>query len=124
MKILIIEDEEALLKVLQEKFINADFDVVVAKDGEEGVAVANKEKPDLVLLDLVLPKRDGFEVLEDLKSSDDLKNTPVIVLSNLGEDENLKKALKMGAEDYLVKTQHPINEVIERVKNRLLSKSK
>lgn len=124
MKIFIIEDEEALRKVLREKFEKAGFEVAVAEDGQAGVEGAKKEEPDIILLDLILPKRDGFDVLEDLKADALTKGIPVIVLSNLGEDENLKKALKMGAEDYLVKTQHPINEVVERIKNRLLSKAK
>jgi len=124
MKILIVEDEEALRKVLQEKMEHSGFETFVAKDGDEAWDMAKNKNPDLILLDLVLPKRSGFDVLGLLKQNSELKDIPVIVLSNLAEDENLKKALAMGAEDYFVKAQHPINEVVEKVKNRLLAKSR
>lgn len=123
-KIVIIEDEEALKSVLVEKFEKLDYGVKSAKDGEEAMPVIRDANPDVILLDLILPKRSGFDVLKELKDDPELKRIPVIVLSNLGDDENLKKALAMGADDYLVKTQHPINEVVEKVNKRLLSKSK
>jgi len=118
MRIVIVEDEIALVKVLGEKFKREGFDVSVATNGEDAVRVIRSQEPDLVLLDLILPKKDGFAVLQELKP------IPVVVLSNLGEDENLKRALKMGAVDYLVKTQHPINEVVEKVRGHLMSRSK
>jgi DNA-binding response OmpR family regulator len=124
MKVLVVEDEEALRKVLQEKLERFGFETFAAKDGMEGWDMAKSKNPDIILLDLILPKRDGFEVLSMLKQDEELKGIPVIVLSNLAEDENLKKALQMGAEDYFVKAQHPINEVVEKVKNRLLEKSR
>src|SRR3989338_7831541 len=124
MKIVIVEDEEILQKVLKEKFERENFKVFVASDGAEAFSVIQKSQPDMILLDLILPKRSGFEVLEEIKSDAALKTTPVIVLSNLGQDEDIKKALQMGADDYLVKTQHPINEVVDKVKERLMSKSK
>lgn len=124
MKLVIVEDEEALLGVLSEKMRKAGFEVLVARDGEEGMRVIEKSNPDLVLLDLILPKKDGFDVLLELKARQDLKMIPVIVLSNLDEDENLKKALRMGAEDYIVKTQHTVNEVVEKVADRLMQKGK
>ena len=124
MKIVIVEDEEILIKVLKEKFEKEGFKVSLAADGVEALSVIKKAKPDLVLLDLVLPKKDGFEVLEEMKASGDLKMIPVIVLSNLGQDEEIKRALNLGAKDYLVKTQHPINEVVEKVRDYLMSKGK
>jgi len=124
MKILIIEDEEALRRVLQEKLQKSGFEVSAAKDGVEGWDMAKSKNPDIILLDLILPKRSGFDVLEMLKKDTELKNIPVFILSNLAEDESLKKALAMGAEDYFVKTQHPINEVVEKVKTRLIEKSR
>ncbi len=124
MKVLIVEDEEALRKVLQEKLQRAGFEVFVAEDGNEGWDMAKSKNPDIILLDLILPKRNGFDVLGMLKQDPELKSIPVFVLSNLAEDENLKKALQMGAEDYFVKSQHPINEVIEKVKDRLMEKSR
>ena len=124
MKVLIIEDEEALRKVLQEKMQSSGFDTSAAADGMEGWDLAKSKNPDIVLLDLVLPKRSGFDVLAMLKQDPALKDIPVFILSNLAEDESLKKALAMGAEDYFVKAQHPINEIVEKVKNRLLEKAR
>lgn len=120
MKILIVEDEEILLKVLQEKFEKEKFAVSVAMDGEVVLPIVRREHPDLILLDLILPKKNGFDVLTELKADPELKNIPVVALSNLGQDEDIKRALSLGATDYLVKTQHPINEVVEKVNNYLL----
>ena len=124
MKVLIVEDEEALRKVLQEKMENAGFETFAAKDGAEAWDMAKSKNPDIILLDLILPKHNGFDVLFTLKQDPELKKIPVIVVSNLSEDENLKKALAMGAEDYFVKAQHPINEIVDKVKTRLLEKSR
>lgn len=115
MKILIVEDEDALSLVLEEKFRKEGYEVAIAKDGEEAESMAKKFKPHLILLDLVLPKKLGLDVLESLKSDSELKLIPVIVLSNLEGDESIKKALSLGAVDYFVKTQHPIGEIVERV---------
>jgi len=115
----IIEDEEILLKVLKEKFQNENFEVVTAIDGEEALPLIKQSRPDVVLLDLILPKKNGFEVLQEMRNDPNLKNVPVVVLSNLGQEEDIKRALQLGAQDYLIKTQHPINEVIEKVKSYL-----
>jgi DNA-binding response OmpR family regulator len=120
MKILIVEDEDVLMKVLKEKFEEDKFEVAVARDGEAALPLAKKFKPDLILLDILLPKKNGLEVLEGLKADDDLQNVPVIMLSNLDEDDKIKQALKLGAVDYMIKTQHPINEVVEKVNEYIL----
>ena len=120
MKILIVEDKKILSKVLEEKFKKENFNVSIAMDGEEVMSLAKKNNPDLILLDLILPKKSGFEVLGELKADPELKMIPVIVLSNLGQDEEIKNALSLGAVDYLVKTEHPINEVVEKVKQNLI----
>ena len=119
MKILIIEDEEALSSVLKEKFEAEGYFVSTAKNGEEGLSLIDKAMPDIVLLDLILPKINGFQVLEALKSDPDKKAIPVVVLSNLGEDDNIKRAILLGAADYFVKSQHPIKEIVEKVKFQL-----
>lgn len=118
-KILIIEDEEILAKVLEEKLEKHGFSAKIATDGLSGWEMTKDFKPDLILLDLMLPKKDGFEYLKDLKADHNMSRVPVIVLSNLSEDENIKKALKMGVQDYFVKAEHPVNEVIEKVTNAL-----
>lgn len=118
-RILIVEDEEFLVRTLQD---NLSFDglvVDVASNGEEAVGKIEKNKPNLILLDLLLPKQDGFYVLEEVKKNPEWKLIPVIVLSNLGGDNEIKKALSMGADDYFVKSQHPIQEVVEKVKDYL-----
>ena len=121
MKILIVEDEEILLKVLQEKLEGEKYKTALVTDGAEVVRRAKTFRPDLILLDLILPNKDGFEVLKELKSDPNLKLIPVVVLSNLGQDEEIKRALQLGAVDYLVKIQHPINEVVEKLKHHLLA---
>jgi len=115
MKILIVEDEDVLALVLEEKFKKEGYDVMIAKDGQEVRFKAEKFKPSIILLDLILPKKSGLEVLESLKSDSELKLIPVIVLSNLEGDETIKKALTLGAADYFVKTQHPIAEIVEKI---------
>lgn len=120
-KIVIVEDEEALARVLKEKFESEEFAVELAMDGKVALPVIQKMRPDLVLLDLMLPKRDGIDVLKDIKADRDLENLPVIVLSNLDGDEDIKQAIALGAKDYFVKSQHPIKEVVEKVKDFLIN---
>lgn len=124
MKILIVEDEDVLVRVLQEKFEEEKFQVAVALDGETALPLAKKFKPDIILLDVILPKISGIEVLEKLKADDDLRNIPVIMLSNIDEDRKIKQAFELGAVDYMVKTQHPINEVMEKVNEYILKSKK
>ena len=120
MKILIVEDKESLSKALRDKFEIEKFEVTVVADGEFAFSIAKSIKPDIVLLDLVLPGKHGKEVLKELKKDEELKSIPVIVLSNLDTDSDIKEALRLGAEDYFVKVQHPIAEIIEKVKLVLL----
>ncbi|MBI2042573.1 MAG: response regulator [Candidatus Nealsonbacteria bacterium] len=116
-KIVLIEDDEALAEVLYSELTEADFEVFPAFDGEEGLKQVKEKKPDLVLLDLILPKIHGFEVLAELKKSPHTQGIPVIILTLLGEDEDIKKGLKLGAEDYIVKSSHAVAEIVEKVKN-------
>ncbi len=119
MKILIIEDEVVLLKVLAEKLENEKFKVEMAEDGEGAMLKVRASKPDMILLDIILPKKDGIEVLKEIKNDPELKDIPVIIISNLGSDEKIKETLELGAVDYIIKTQHPINEVVEKVQEHL-----
>ncbi len=123
MKILIAEDEEILLDILQEKFEGKNFKVFTASSGEEVFPLTKKVKPDIILLDILMPQINGIDILTSLKSDDDVANIPVIMLSNLSEDSKIKDALEIGAVDYMIKTQHPINEVIEKV-NKYILKAK
>lgn len=123
-KIIIIEDDEILSKVLCTELTDAGFEVLPAFDGESGLKLVKSEKPDLVLLDLILPKRHGLEVLEEIKKSPDTKSIPVIVLTLLGEDEAIKKGLRLGADDYLVKSSHALAEIVEKVKDFFAKESR
>lgn len=120
MKILIVEDEEVLSKVLREKFENEGFKTEIATDGEMVMDMVKKTKPDLVLLDLLLPKKLGLDVLKDMKADAEVRDVRVLVLSNLDDDQDIKTALSLGAVDYFVKTQHPLKEIVEKVKEHLL----
>ena len=115
-KIVLVEDDEILSKVIHDELMEGGFEVKSAYDGESGLALAQAEKPDLVLLDLLLPKRHGFEVLEELKKMPETKTIPVIILTMLGSDDDIKKGLKLGANDYIVKSQHAVAEIVEKVK--------
>lgn len=118
-KIVLVEDDEILSKVLYEELKDAGFDVQQAFDGDAGLKLVQSAKPELVLLDLVMPKKHGFDVLAELKKSLATKEIPVIILTMLGQDEEIKKGLKLGAEDYIVKSQHAVAEIVEKVKNFL-----
>ena len=117
--ILIVEDEEFLIRALKDNLEAEGWSVDTAFNGDEAMEVIRKKRPDLILLDLLMPKRDGFYVIEEVKKNPEWRLIPIVVLSNLGGDAEIKKALEMGADDYFVKSQHPIEEVIEKVKEYL-----
>lgn len=119
MRILIAEDESFLSRALQDNLESEGYTVDVASNGEEALTHIQAHRPALILLDLLMPKMDGFGVLEKVRTNPEWSSIPVIVLSNLGGDDELKRALDMGANDYFVKSQHPIEEVIEKVKGYL-----
>lgn len=114
-KILIIEDEEVLLDVLKDKLTRQGYEVAVARDGEEGLAKMREGKPDLILLDIIMPKKDGFEVLTEINQDKELVTIPVIIISNSGQPVEIDRALKLGVKDYLIKTEFNPEEVIEKV---------
>lgn len=118
-KILFIEDESALQKTFGDTLSQEGYKMVSAMDGEEGLRMAESEKPDLILLDLILPKMNGFDVLKRLKDSAGLKDIPVIVLTNLEGTGDVEKALELGATTYLVKANYTLEEVIQKIKKSL-----
>lgn len=122
MKILFIEDEKHLQDILSRALAREGFEVVQAFDGERGTQLAVDSRPDLIILDLIVPKKDGFAVLEDLKSNPDTSRIPVIVLTNLERSEDVERALAMGALTYLVKTDYELKEIVEKVKKALMSR--
>lgn len=115
-KILFIEDESAIQKTFGDIFKQEGYKTMSALDGEIGLKLAKSEKPDLILLDLVLPKINGFDVLKQLKKNEQTKNIPIIILTNLGNIEDIEKAIELGATTYLVKTNYTLKEIIEKVK--------
>jgi DNA-binding response OmpR family regulator len=117
--ILFIEDESVLQKTFGDILRKESYDMISALDGETGLKLAKSKKPDLILLDLVLPKVHGFEVLKELKSDPGTKDIPIIVLTNLEAIEDINKAIELGAKTYLVKTQYNLEEVVEKVKKAL-----
>ncbi len=117
-KILIVEDDKFLIKAYEIKFRKEGFDIMLAGDGLAGLESA-KKKPDLVILDLMLPKLNGFELLEHIKKDEQLKKIPVVVLSNLGQKADMDKVMSLGAADYLVKTEYSLEEIIKKVKKYL-----
>lgn len=119
MKILIIEDDNFLLSMYATKFEKENFEVLSAEDGEKGVRKALKDQPDLILLDIILPKMDGFEVLKKLKSQKETKDIPVILLTNLSQRDDSKKGLSLGADDYLIKAHFMPSEIVDKVKKYL-----
>lgn len=118
-KILIVEDDTALQKTLQEFLTEEKFDVVCAGDGEEGIRIGKQEKPDLILLDIILPKKDGYEVIKELKSNKETARIPVVLLTNLGGIHDVEKALELGATTYLIKSDYRLDEVVKKVKDIL-----
>ena len=118
-KILFVEDEPNLQKAIGELLKQEGFQFFEALDGVQGLEVAKEEKPDLILLDLILPKKDGFEVLKELKADSKLKSIPVIILSNLEGTGDVEKALELGATTYLVKANYELSDVLDLIKNNL-----
>ncbi len=118
-KILFIEDEPSLQKTLGEKLKKRGHEVLCAFDGEEGVRLAGESDPDLILLDIILPKKSGFEVLQDLKSNSETERIPVIILTNLENIEEVERALELGSTTYLVKANYSLDEVVEKVEKAL-----
>ena len=114
--ILIVEDDKFLRELIAQKLTKEGYPLSEAIDGEEGIKKIKEEKPGLVLLDLILPGIDGFEVLSQMKEDPSVSSIPVIILSNLGQKEDVEKGLKLGAVDYLIKAHFTPGEIIEKIK--------
>lgn len=121
-KILIIEDEKPLLDALTDKFTREGFSTFGASDGEEGLVVAQRIKPDLILLDIVMPKMDGMTMLKLMRQEPWGKDIPVILLTNLSDFTNIASAMENQAFDFLVKSDWRVDAVVEKVRQRLSKK--
>jgi len=114
--ILIVEDDTILRDLISQKLKKANYDIVEAVDGEEGLKKAKENKPDIILLDLILPGIDGFGVLEQIKKDPEIDKIPVVILSNLGQKEEIEKGMSLGATDFLIKAHFTLSEIVEKIK--------
>lgn len=118
-KVLIIEDDSLLLKVLSTGFLGEKFEVATVENGLEVMDAAKKFSPNIILLDLIIPGIDGFAVLKQLKEDDATKQIPVVVVSNLGSEADIKSTKAMGAEEYFIKANTELEKIIDFVKSKL-----
>ncbi|OGH70406.1 MAG: hypothetical protein A3C90_00610 [Candidatus Magasanikbacteria bacterium RIFCSPHIGHO2_02_FULL_51_14] len=120
--ILIVEDEPTLLRVIAEKLTHEGFHALEAKNGKEGIALAVKKRPDLILLDIIMPVMDGMTMLAKLRKDAWGKNVPVVILTNLSDEKKVGDAIEKGVFDYLVKSDWTLEDVVKKVKKRLKKK--
>ena len=116
-KVLIAEDDRFLMKMGQAKLTKGGYEVIPAVNGDEALSKAKKEKPDIILLDIIMPQKNGFEVLELLRKDKKFKKTPILILSNLGQESDIKRGKELGATDYIVKSNMSISEVLKKVES-------
>lgn len=114
-KILLIEDEKIMINLLEKKLTQEGYDVTVSVNGEEGLKKMKELKPDIILLDIIMPKMGGFEVMEEMNKDGELVKIPVVIISNSGQPVELDKAKELGAKDWLIKTEFDPQEVIDKV---------
>lgn len=118
-KVLLVEDDKMIIDMYTLKFTQEGFDVTQAENGKDGLDKASQVDPDVILLDIILPQMDGFTVLKALKEDDKTKDVPVVLLTNLGQDGDVKKGLELGATDYLIKANFTPAQVVDKVKSVL-----
>lgn len=118
-KILLVEDEEILAKMYEEKFTEAGFEEILAFEAKQGLKKVKKEKPDLVILDILLPKENGLFFLEKLRKDSKVGLTPVVAFSNYDDPETAKKAIKLGVKEYLIKTDYTPQPIIKKINTYL-----
>lgn len=114
-KVLVAEDDNFLMSAYKTKLTAAGFDFRIASDGEEVFEILKTFMPDVMLLDLVMPRKDGFSVLEDLKKNEAYKNIPVIVTSNLGQKEDIDRTTALGATEFVTKSNLSMNELVDKI---------
>ena len=118
-KILVAEDDRFLMKIYSDTLGREGYEIILATNGEEAISRAKETLPDLILLDLVMPIKDGFEALEAIKKDTKTKNIPVIILTNLGQESDIARGKTLGAVDYLVKSNLAIKDIIAKVNGYL-----
>jgi len=115
MKIAVVEDDVFFQKFYSTRLIEKGYEVVVASDGDEGLEKIKSERPNAILLDMIMPKKNGFELLEDLQKDPELSKIPVLVFSTLGQEEDVKRALSLGAKDYINKSFFDFSNLISKI---------
>ncbi len=120
-KVLLVEDDQILARLYQTKFQKEGFDIQLAFDGQDGLDKMRSFLPELIILDLIMPKVDGFNFLEKVKGDSELskRGTPILVLSNLGQESDIKKAMEMGAKDFFIKADVSLSQMVEKVRKYL-----
>jgi len=118
-KILLVEDEKILAEMYKDKFTQAGFEVFLALEAKEGLRLAKKERPDLIILDILLPRENGITFLTWLRKDEEISSIPVVAFSNYDDPETKREAAKLGVKEYLIKTNYTPQEIVEKVKNYL-----
>ena len=118
-KIVIAEDDEFFAKVFKDKLMQCGYEVELAMDGEEAIEIINSDPPTLIILDIMMPKKNGYEVLQEIKAAQETKDIPVVILSNLAHEEDVKKGMDLGAIEYIIKGDYSLNKVLEMIKKHL-----
>lgn len=115
-KIILAEDDKFISMAYQDGLRREGFNVITAFNGIEALEKIRSEKPDIVLLDIIMPDKNGFEVLTEINSDPTINKIPVIIMSNLGQDNDIKKGKELGAKDYMIKANYSISEVVKKIK--------
>ena len=115
-KVLLVEDDKMIVDMYQLRFEEEGYEVLTTEKGSEAIAMAGREKPNIVLLDIILPEIDGFAILQTLKADMSTKDIPILLLTNLGQESDREKGMKMGAVDYFMKSKHTPTDVLQKIK--------
>lgn len=118
-KVLLLEDDRFLIRIYKAKLLDLGYEITMLEDGDKGLETALKLKPDLIVTDIIMPKKNGFDVIKELKENKDTKNIPIIVLTNLSQDEDREKVIKLGADYFLVKANLSFKEVVAKIQEVL-----
>lgn len=114
-----MEDEAASQQALKEAFEGKGYNILLASNGEEGLELAKKQKPNLILLDIIMPKKDGFEVMQEINDDASISHIPVVLLTNLSHAQDIEKAIGLGARTYLVKSEYQLEDIVKKVQEHI-----
>ncbi len=118
-RVLVVEDETPLSTALEQKFVKEGYEVEVARNGQEGLEAVKRQKPDIILLDVIMPIMDGMSMLRNLRSNNETREIPVVILSNLGDSKDILQAMQQETFDYLIKSDVTLDTILERVKSKI-----